>query len=264
MEDTDGTVKNVTGNTRIRSRGWTFTLNNPENNDGTQMAHLFKTLGVKFLFQEETGELGTKHFQGVIYYNNPVEWNTVKQLDNRIHWEKCKNVIASLKYCSKSETRTGNIWNNGFDNYLPVKSDFDFNLASDWQLNILNMIKNPPDKRKIYWYWSKLGSVGKTTLAKHICLNNNKALYVNGNCKDILYAAAKNKPEIVIFGIPRDKENYVSYNAIESLKDGIYFSSKYESDMVIMKSPHIIIMANFEPDMSKLSIDRWEVINVDR
>lgn len=64
----------------------------------------------------------------------------------------------------------------------------------------------------------------------------------------------------MLFGIPRTcTAEYVSYSALEELKDGIFFSGKYESSMVMTNNLHIFVFANFEPDRSKLSKDRWEI-----
>ena len=38
--------------------------------------------------------------------------------------------------------------------------------------------------------------------------------------------------------------------------------SKYESKPVIRNSPHVIVFANFEPDKSALSEDRWLILNI--
>ena len=63
----------------------------------------------------------------------------------------------------------------------------------------------------------------------------------------------------VIFHYVRSMEDYVSYAAIEEVKDGMFYNGKYESSMVIYNPPHIICMANFPPDLDKLSKDRWVV-----
>jgi len=57
-------------------------------------------------------------------------------------------------------------------------------------------------------------------------------------------------------------EEYISYGAMEKIKNGFYMSSKYESKPIIRNCPHIICFANFEPDYDKLSQDRWKVHNI--
>ena len=72
-----------------------------------------------------------------------------------------------------------------------------------------------------------------------------------------------NIKNIVIFDVPRDNGNKVSYKSIESIKNGVIFSSKYESGYKIFNSPHVIVFANCEPEYSSLSSDRWVVKNID-
>jgi len=93
---------------QVKSRAWCFTLNN------YMEAEVLKLQSDKYqyVFQEETGENGTPHLQGVIRFKEPVRFTAVKKLNGRAHWEKCKNWNASLKYCSKVETRSGNVYSN--------------------------------------------------------------------------------------------------------------------------------------------------------
>ncbi len=67
-----------------------------------------------------------------------------------------------------------------------------------------------------------------------------------------------------IFDLSRtcaDKIDHI-YSLIENFKNGIMFSSKYESGTRIFTPPHVIVFANFIPDIldrgNKLSADRWQ------
>jgi len=91
-----------------KSRGWTFTLNNYTPEDVKNI----EGFECQFLFQEETGESGTKHLQGMLYFKNAVSFNSIRNLLPRAHIEKMKNKIASIKYCSKEDTRSGKIYSN--------------------------------------------------------------------------------------------------------------------------------------------------------
>lgn len=44
--------------------------------------------------------------------------------------------------------------------------------------------------------------------------------------------------EIVVMDIPKQVE-HISYTGIEEVKDGAFFSGKYESGMIVMNYPHI-------------------------
>ena len=54
----------------------------------------------------------------------------------------------------------------------------------------------------------------------------------------------------------RSQEQFVSYQAIEEVKNGILFNNKYEAKMVVFNNPHVVVFSNFEPDYKALSSDR--------
>ncbi len=261
----NGNTKHSPLTSKMRYRNLFFTFNNYELKDIDQMTSDFKGAGAEYLFQEEIGKGGTKHLQGVAFFKQKKSFKQLKEFNPKIHWEKLRNKKAGIEYCRKTETRNG----KQFTNMKLRKSIKDplcefirDNTLKPYQKEILNRIKNKPDDRKIYWFWDEAGNIGKTVLAKHICMNYN-ALYVTGKCADIKYGVVdfiKNKDlDICLFGLPRTYEEYVSYEAIESIKDGIFYSGKYESGMVIFNTPHIIILANFPPNTEKLSKDRWVI-----
>lgn len=69
---------------------------------------------------------------------------------------------------------------------------------------------------------------------------------------------------IVVFDIPRDNGNNVSYKSIESIKNGMIFNSKYETGYKLFNPPHLIVFANSPPDKSRLSSDRWKITQLDK
>lgn len=91
------------------------------------------------------------------------------------------------------------------------------------------------------------------------------ALCVSGKGSDCKYAIVKcyeikkKYPQIIIFDVPRTNIDYINYEAIESIKNGVFFSGKYESAQVIMNCPHVIVFANSMPCQNKLSKDRWVI-----
>jgi len=64
-------------------------------------------------------------------------------------------------------------------------------------------------------------------------------------------------PKTLIFDLPRNNGNSISYDALESIKNGYIVNTKYETGSKIFRIPHIIVFANTRPDVEKLSADRW-------
>ncbi len=69
----------------------------------------------------------------------------------------------------------------------------------------------------------------------------------------------KINPYIVVFDIPRAAKNDITYEGIEGIKNGLFFSPKYESSQCAFNPPHIIVMSNMEPQYGEMSRDRWVV-----
>lgn len=127
----------------------------------------------------------------------------------------------------------------------------------NWEITLENEIKNKPDNRKIIWYVDIQGGGGKTTFAKYLLAQGDCTYFTNGKSADI--ARAYNGERIAIFDFTRSIEGRVNYSAIEQIKNGLTFSSKYDSCHKINAIPHVICLSNFHPDESALSADRWDI-----
>ncbi len=139
-----------------------------------------------------------------------------------------------------------------------------------WQKEVLE-IACTEAQREILWVWSATGNTGKTTLVKLLILEHN-AVLLDGNKADILHAATKyisklgedeafSRQHIFLFDISRTQK--VSYDAIEKLKDGFWFSGKYRSKMIMMRPPRVVIFSYFPPNESTMASDRWRIIDID-
>lgn len=210
-----------------------------------------------FAMQEEVGSIGsTPHLQVKIAFEKkmrPTEFFSIK----KIHWEKSK-VWKGWQYCVKDDTSNGRRWGKGVTIPKPLKVPDMYG----WQLDVIALIEDEPDDRKIYWFWEEDGKFGKSALCRYLAIKRG-ALVIGGKAADMKSAIATMdiKPTVCVMDIPRSVE-HLSYTGIEEIKNGVFFSSKYESGMVKMNSPHFIVLANCKPDVSKLSADRWVIRNI--
>lgn len=244
------------GNTK--SRHYIFTINNPKEVE----IKLFKEHFYKYTCQLEQGKEGTVHLQGVGTFKNPRSFNKVKKSFPRAHIEVCKCIAKAIDYCSKSDTRLKGPWST---HKIILKDYFDGGKMKPWQKEIIDICNSSEDNRKIYWYWEPIGKVGKSVLARHIAMTVPNALLVSGKMNDIKFAVScmvkeGKQPSVVIWDLAREQK--ISYMALETVKNGAFFSNKYESGMVLYNRPIIIVLANYPPDMLSLSIDRWIVRDV--
>lgn len=108
----DTPISRGRGNTNPpRSRNWTLTINNYTSTEKKD----FINLNANYIFQCEKGEKETPHIQGTIAFKNARTLTAMKKLFPRAHFEVCKDIEASLKYCSKTESRIEGPFCKGYD-----------------------------------------------------------------------------------------------------------------------------------------------------
>lgn len=127
-----------------------------------------------------------------------------------------------------------------------------------WQQYVKDLVASDPDSRSVNWFVDPVGGQGKTLMAKYLVQHYDAFYCTGGKHQDILHAY--NNQRVIIFDFTRDKADLVAYSVIEMLKNGIFFSGKYNSTTKTRPTDaHVIVFSNFEPDTSKLSQDRWRI-----
>ena len=261
------------GNTKLTSKQippakkWCFTLNNYSENDIAEIKFCkeFQSSN-KYMFQEEKGELGTEHLQGFIHFSRKLRPLSLNLCGKRIHWEKMKGSIKeNIIYCSKPEDRIGKCYYKGCKPFKPIITITEKKFYP-WQKSVLDIIRNESSDRKIHWVWETAGNVGKSAFCKWLCIHEC-AILCSGRAKDMKYLItqmdAEGSPtDLIVFDIPRSRQNKLSYVGMEEIKNGCFCSSKYETKMTIINSPCIVVFSNFQPQIERLSLDRWSVYKI--
>jgi len=253
------------GNTKPspRCRNWVFTLNNFDDEQINSILS-FCSKDCEYLFSVEHGAGGTPHLQGFAFFKHMKSFEQCRSACNKAHWERAKGKLYhNIEYCTKEG---GQVWTNMI---IKKKLGWDSKPRTvalrGWQLDAADLILQRPDDRVVWWFWDVVGGTGKTTFCRWAEENYEDVVYVGGKGNDMKYAVMKfiekNKrsPKVLLLDIPRGFENSVSYDGIESFKNGIFFNVKYESGQVNMDLCHVLCFANHEPDYSMLSKDRWRV-----
>lgn len=251
------------GNTKLpqiaASKHWCLTWNNyPED-----FLEAFKDSSIeRYILGKEVGESGTPHIQGFISFNPKKRPLSVIPIKG-IHWEKARCTKEAIAYCAKD----GDYILKGITIPKKLKCLEEENLFK-WQEGIVNILKEEPSDRNIYWFYDEEGNIGKSVFCKYLVIKHD-ALVLSGKAADMKYAISeyikKNGygPEKIIIDLPRSfNKSFLSYQGIEEIKNGLFFSGKFESNMVCFNCPHIIIFSNEYPDKSKLSADRWVITNL--
>ena len=131
-----------------------------------------------------------------------------------------------------------------------------------WQSRLINKLNETPHQREVMWYYDPIGHTGKTYISKYLTLFQGSIRLENGKSADIKYAYQGER--IVIFDLCRSQMDHFNYEALESMKNGLIFSPKYESKTKFFDIPHVLVFANWLPDESKLSNDRWNVTTLNQ
>lgn len=254
-----------------------------------------------YICGKEKGEQGTPHLQGYVQFKKKIRMNQVKNWfkTERIHLEIAKgSPDNNIKYCSKegdfitfgtplksgarndinelyTRIQGSRDWNevlkiHGIEKYMnyakevwaskPVEKVPELK-PNFFQQAILDILKKEPDDRHITYVYDEKGGAGKTTLCKYLKCNHGAFYCSPAKSMDILHAY--NGEKVVLYDIPKScDEDYVNWGAIEKLKDGIFFSGKYQSGTKVRSGNcHIIIFANSDVPENKFSKDRIIRIN---
>lgn len=193
------------------------------------------------------------------------------------HIEKAKSTTAaSIAYVYG----VGKEYEGGFVVYnlnAPVPERYNSKVANFWlnfvprpfQKTLLTLVNQEVSKRKIFYIHEPHGNVGKTLFIEYLHIFHG-AIVTGGTSADMKHAIERWRqitgafPIYICIDIARSSElTKESYEAIESIKNGLFFSGKYESTMThSFQKPHVLIFSNKQPKIEAFSDDRWAVYTI--
>jgi len=135
----------------------------------------------------------------------------------------------------------------------------------DWQQDLAIQLRLNPDPRKIIFVVDPTGNGGKSWFADYWChIHSNAMVLLPGKYADMAYCFNQRKSVVrtVFIDCPREKLDFFNYSFLENLKDGRIFSTKYESSLKLFPRPHVVVGMNRDPDMTKLSADRYKIVRI--
>ena len=107
-------LKPISGNSQ--SRRYMVTINNEPRSDKELYEYISSLEHIKyFIFQREKGsQTGTEHIQAFVVFSVGKRFNTVKNYFPTAHLDACRGSNTQCRdYCSKSETRIGEVMEYG-------------------------------------------------------------------------------------------------------------------------------------------------------
>lgn len=138
--------------------------------------------------------------------------------------------------------------------------------ARDWQLRLENRLNRTPDDRRIVFVIDPEGGAGKSWFVRYWYTHHPEETQLLGVGKrDDLAHAIKPDKRYFFFDVPRSQLEYFQYSILEQLKNRMIFSPKYSSHVKVMQHvPHVVVFTNEDPDMTKLTPDRYKLIRINR
>jgi hypothetical protein len=115
--------------------------------------------------------------------------------------------------------------------------DMDDTELKPWQSECVNLLSAQND-RQILWVIDPVGGAGKTFLCKQLVAQLNAFYTTSTNSRDV--ACAYNGENYVIFDLTRESRLKVAHGPTK-----------------------VLVMINKEPDLSKLSRDRWHTMRLE-
>ena len=161
------------------------------------------------------------------------------------------------------------------DIYMTHKSDYFTDKVvqlKPWQESLLEYVQKPCD-REIFWVVGKEGNEGKSWFQKYVKSWLGARRVVTGidikaNNASIFQALRKCPivtADIFLFNIGKSKKKFdvINYDALEAMKDGEAFASKYDSQQLKIRVPNVVmVFSNSPPDVRELAKVRFRVFNI--
>jgi hypothetical protein len=152
-----------------------------------------------------------------------------------------------------------------FEHRAPIP-DLRTGSPRQWQTDLAGVLDAPcDDDRSVLFYVDEEGGKGKSWFqAWYLSTRPERAQVLSaGKRDDIAHTIDKSKL-VFFFNIPRGGMEYLQYTILEQLKDRMIYSPKYNSTMKYLSGvPHVVVFCNEQPDMEKMTGDRYIIKSVD-
>jgi hypothetical protein len=133
-----------------------------------------------------------------------------------------------------------------------------------WQESLFQELKQEADPRKVIFCVDLVGNSGKSWFCHYTSgLLPNVQVLLPGRKADMCMMVDLDARVIFLDATRSKQGEYILYDFLEELKNRYIFSSKYHSVLKCLKAtPHVVVMMNEFPDMAKLSLDRYHILEV--
>jgi len=247
------------------------------NADGITPDEIKETLkGVvkKFVFQKEKGDSGYLHYQGRISLIKKRR-NKMKVLELfTIPPNYCEPTLnaehfkGDAFYQMKKDTREEGPWTDKDEVRYQTKQLLYFQGLElrPYQQDIVSMSKQF-SLRSIDLIWDTTGNIGKSLLSEYMEYEGLAEEVPPFRLMDDIFQWVCSRPikPSYIFDMPRGmKKDRLGdfYSGIEVIKNGVAYDKRYNAKKIRFDRPRIFVFTNTLPQLSLMSLDRWNIWQV--
>lgn len=135
-----------------------------------------------------------------------------------------------------------------------------------WQASVNEELKLEACPRRIKFVVDPVGNSGKTWFARYyqeyVSDQNLCQIMEPGRRADMAHAL-KETIRVLFMDAPRSKQGeYIQYDFLEAVKNGLVFSGKYESRVKRLGPVHVVVFMNEDPCPKALSEDRYDILRI--
>lgn len=208
----------------------------------------------RYIIARERGRNGYEH------------WQARLEMSGRGFFEWCKDALPKMHI----EKATDNWEYERKEGHYVTDQDTveilkqRYGTPTEAQERVLQAVRATNDRQVVVWYDST-GGVGKSWLTGHLWERAAACVVpatVNEPKAIVQYVHSAYKGEgLIIIDIPRSsKWSQGLYEAIETIKDGLVYDTRYAGRMRNIRGVKVLVMTNTMPRLDRLSQDRWIII----
>lgn len=205
-----------------------------------------------------------------------------EDIDQGMEWEELKNKHfgAFAVHEAFFKRYKGGLIEN--ETKKTIQSSYEQVVWKNWQQSVIDIASGPVQNRKVHVVVDKNGNSGKSYLANYLAVKMNFLILNPVSRRDLGYILTStlnsgvDVPGVIIdiarsvvgSGLNEHLPNTAMasiWNFVEALHDGRITNTKYESQTLFFKQPHVMIFTNHDVEIRSeftLSRDRWNVMKL--
>lgn len=170
-------------------------------------------------------------------------------------------------YVLKKQTRVAGPWLDTDPDPEQIDEEIRNNQPRGWQEECIQYAEAKPKPRKIRVYVDRNGGSGKTWLKKYMRWKTKACVVPHFEKPEDMAQMVMCKPvaNTYVVDIPRsitDRQKRGIWQGIESIKDGYCYDKRHKFRDRVFATPNIIVFTNQMPELTALSGDRWDIIDI--